>query len=195
MVANAIAIDGSGNAYVAGDGGGPGFPSTPGGLRADAGEGGAAVVKLNPTGSRLAYTALFGGMFGDSAAGIAVDGSGNAVVVGTVDAGGSPTGPAFPTANASQPTRFKGVEGQADGAAAGHGRGLGVRGSPPSGPRRTPGDEGRSPGAGEERNTPIVRPLTPRGAEGQAGTGQPVGRKPQHARPRIPLGPDGRGIE
>lgn len=101
--ANAVAVDAGGNAYVAGDGGGPTFPSTPGGLRADAGMGGATVVKLNPTGSGLVYTALFGGRFGDIANGIAVDAGGNAVVAGTVSGGGSPTGPAFPTVNAFQP--------------------------------------------------------------------------------------------
>src|SRR4051794_24244047 len=83
--------------------GGPSFPATPGGLRADAGMGGAAVVKLNPSGSGLVYTALWGGINADTPGGIAVDSQGNVVVAGTVNGGGSPAGPAFPTVNAFQP--------------------------------------------------------------------------------------------
>jgi hypothetical protein len=61
LVSNGIALDGAGNAYVGGEGGGPGN-----------------VVKLKPDGSGLAYSSLVGG----NVDAIAVDATGDAYVTG-----------------------------------------------------------------------------------------------------------------
>jgi uncharacterized repeat protein (TIGR01451 family) len=94
----ALAIGGDGSAYVAGRGS-TGFPSVnplpPSGDGDDA-----FIAKLNPSGSALAYASLFGGGGTDQANGIAVDGAGNAYVVGM-------TGVVrFPLVHPFQPTGF-----------------------------------------------------------------------------------------
>ncbi|HXT36563.1 MAG TPA: SBBP repeat-containing protein, partial [Chloroflexota bacterium] len=93
---NGIAVDSGGNAYVAGITGSTNFP-TVNALQAHlAGTENAFVSKLNPTGSALLYSTYLGGNSSDSAAGIAVDGSGSAYVIGTTESSN------FPTANALQ---------------------------------------------------------------------------------------------
>jgi hypothetical protein len=80
----AVALDAQGNAYFAGSYWG--FAATPGALQ---GKGEIVVGKLNPAGTKLVYAAQFGGsngVLGDSAAGIAVDSSGNAYIAGATDA-------------------------------------------------------------------------------------------------------------
>ncbi|HKR13626.1 MAG TPA: SBBP repeat-containing protein [Pyrinomonadaceae bacterium] len=79
-IATAIAVDSSGNAYVTG--------STP----ADA-----VIHKLNPTGSDVTFSMRFGGSGEDRANGIALDNSGNIIVVGQT------TSTNFPTINAIKP--------------------------------------------------------------------------------------------
>jgi hypothetical protein len=86
--ARAIAVDASGNAYLTGDTSSPDFPTTPGAWRRTcdnaAGCGNEAfAVKLNATGSALVYGTLIGGSDHDGGIGVAVDASGNAVVVGS----------------------------------------------------------------------------------------------------------------
>src|SRR5262249_56442835 len=77
----AIAVDSSGNAYVAGSTGG-GFP-TQNALQATYGGGtDAFVAKINAAGSALVYSTYLGGTSFDSAYGIAVDSAGNAYVTG-----------------------------------------------------------------------------------------------------------------
>jgi beta-propeller repeat-containing protein len=107
--ASSIAVDAGGNAYVAGSAW-TGFKTTTGAYQTSnkaTGTNGtnAFVVKLNPTGTAALYATFLGGSYnnttgvtnGDSAAGIAVDASGNAYV------GGGALSSDFPlTANAFQ---------------------------------------------------------------------------------------------
>ncbi len=78
-----IAVDSSGNAYVAGWTSSSDFPlksalqGTFGGGNRDA-----FVTKLNPMGTALVYSTYLGGSLDDAAKGIAVDGGGNAYVTG-----------------------------------------------------------------------------------------------------------------
>ncbi len=79
-----IAVDGSGNAYVAGWTASADFPTTPGALQTILrGYSDVFVTKLNATGSALVYSTFLGGSDSENPTGIAVDGSGNAYVTGT----------------------------------------------------------------------------------------------------------------
>jgi hypothetical protein len=94
--ANAIALDGSGNVFVAGTTSSPTFPTTPGAFQRSLGgtngSNDAFVAKFDPTGSSLLYSTLFGGYSADSAKAIAVDSLGNAIVAGEIpDLGGLTT--------------------------------------------------------------------------------------------------------
>ncbi|MGA8150390.1 MAG: choice-of-anchor D domain-containing protein [Terriglobales bacterium] len=89
-VENAIDIDASGDAYVAGTAGAD-FPTTAGAFQYNGeglGQGGVYVTKLNPTATGLVYSAYLGV---GQANGIAVDGSGDAYVAGTVGVEDFPT--------------------------------------------------------------------------------------------------------
>jgi len=81
-----IAVDGVGNAYVAGataSGEGGGFPVTVGpDLTYNDGEYDAFVAKVNPAGTALVYCGYIGGYDSDGGTGIAIDSAGNAYVVG-----------------------------------------------------------------------------------------------------------------
>jgi hypothetical protein len=96
--ASAIAVDTAGNAYITGIAG-TNYPVTGGAYQpALAGFSNAFVTKLNATGSALVYSTYLGGTVDDQGFGIAVDGPGNAYVVGMTNS------PTFPTtANAAQP--------------------------------------------------------------------------------------------
>jgi hypothetical protein len=89
--ANAIAVDASGAAYLAGDTSSTNFPVVIPLQSRNAGRADAFVSKLNPAGSALVYSTYFGGTDVDSALGIALDGSGSAVVVGYSWSGLFPT--------------------------------------------------------------------------------------------------------
>src|SRR5262249_49101075 len=95
--ASAIAVDGAGNAYVAGSTSSTDFPTVSalqGNLR---GLRDAFVTKFNATGSALLYSTYLGGSDEyDGASAIAVDSAGNAYVAG------STRSTDFPTANALQ---------------------------------------------------------------------------------------------
>jgi hypothetical protein len=96
-VATGIAIDPSGNAYVAGFNYQGQFPTTPGASQeATGGSYDAFISKLNPTGSALAYSTYLGGLGDDTAAGIAIDPMGNALVTGSTNS------PNFPLQSAQQ---------------------------------------------------------------------------------------------
>ena len=80
-----IAVDSSGNAYVAGETGSIDFPTMNPIQRALAGAAGdhdAFVTKLNAAGSAPVYSTYLGGGGGDGGRGIAVDSSGNSYVTG-----------------------------------------------------------------------------------------------------------------
>jgi len=79
----AIAVDGSGATYIVGRTYSSGFPTTPGAFdRTHNGGSDAFVVKLNVTGTALAYATFLGGSGNDYGEAIAVDGSGAAYVTG-----------------------------------------------------------------------------------------------------------------
>jgi hypothetical protein len=78
-----IAVDGSGNAYVAGYTGSTDYDVTPGAFQTtNGGNKDVFVTKLNASGSALVYSTYIGGSDDDEGRGIAVDGSGNAYVTG-----------------------------------------------------------------------------------------------------------------
>src|SRR4029079_5847719 len=81
---NAIAVDGSGNAYVTGytDSTESGFPLAAGPDLSFNGSFDAFVAKVNATGTALVYCGYIGGGADDYGQGIAVDSGGNAYVTG-----------------------------------------------------------------------------------------------------------------
>jgi hypothetical protein len=80
---NAIAVDGSGNAYVTGYTNSTNYDVTPGAFQTTMGGGGDVfVTKLNATGTALVYSTYIGGSGNEVGYDIAVDGSGNAYVTG-----------------------------------------------------------------------------------------------------------------
>lgn len=89
-LAEALALDSSGNIYLAGSTTSADFPQVnpiPGACQGTCGTGDgvnpdAVVAKINAGGSALAYSSLFGGSGVDEANGIAVDASGNAFLTG-----------------------------------------------------------------------------------------------------------------
>ena len=97
---NAIAVDGSGNAYVTGLTGSTDFPTASPIQAAHAGgdSNDAFVTKLDPTGSALVYSTYLGGSREDRIFDIAVDTADNAYVTGWTKSTD------FPTANPFQPT-------------------------------------------------------------------------------------------
>jgi predicted DNA repair protein MutK len=91
--ATGIAIDTSGNAYIAGYTSSVAFPVTSGGFQKSYGGGlqDAFVAKLNSNGSGLTYCTYLGGSGNDVANGIAVDAAGEAYIVGYTDSVDFPT--------------------------------------------------------------------------------------------------------
>jgi hypothetical protein len=80
---NAIAVDGSGQAYVTGYTDSPNYDVTTGAFQTtNGGKEDVFVTKLNATGTALLYSTYIGGSYDDVGYGIAVDGSGNAYVTG-----------------------------------------------------------------------------------------------------------------
>jgi uncharacterized protein (TIGR03437 family) len=102
--AHVIAVDSTGNVWVAGQTVSPNFPTTANAIsRTFGGEidvgplrfGDAFVSKLDPTGSHLLYSTYLGGSQADAALGIAVDSTGAAYISGGT---GSPNFPTTPGA-------------------------------------------------------------------------------------------------
>ena len=104
----AIAIDGAGNAYIAGQTKSSDFPTTGGAFdrtfnvdtcpRCGIDQEDAFVTKLNAAGSALVYSTFLGGFQFDDALSIAIDGSGNAYVGGETGSSNFPvTAGAFDT--------------------------------------------------------------------------------------------------
>lgn len=101
-LANSIALDAAGNAYVTGRTSSPDFPTMKPIRPALSGVGDAFVTKLNATGTALIYSTFLGGALDsfpngttapDSGAGIAVDTSGNAYVTGSAGSTDFPVTP------------------------------------------------------------------------------------------------------
>jgi len=84
-VADAIAVDASGNAYVAGATASPDFPVTPGAFQTAnnaSRDGTGFITELNSSGSGLVYSTFLGGSEGASITGLALDSSGDVFVTG-----------------------------------------------------------------------------------------------------------------
>jgi sugar lactone lactonase YvrE len=77
-----VSVDAAGSAYVTGYASSADFPLTAGAVDAAYTNGETFVTKLSPTGSSLVYSTFIGGNDVDTPYSIALDGSGNAVVVG-----------------------------------------------------------------------------------------------------------------
>ena len=111
----AIAVDPSGDAYIAGDTNATDFPTTPGALQTIFGGGGcfndsacgdAFVTKLNSDGCGLVYSTYLGGSDLDFVTGIAVDATGNAYISGITASTNFPTtAGAFQTSNRAAANR------------------------------------------------------------------------------------------
>jgi hypothetical protein len=88
--ANAIAVDATGAAYVAGVTSSTNFPVTSGAFQTSfVGVQDAFVTKVSPTGA-MVYSTYLGGSSFDWASGITIDGSGNAYVAGYTSSAGFP---------------------------------------------------------------------------------------------------------
>ena len=104
-----IAVNASGNAYVAGDANDASFPTTTGAFQTTFGgpggsTGDAFITELNSSGSALLYSTFLGGTDEDNAGTVAIDGAGNAYVTGQTFSTN------FPVKNAFQQT----LKGQAN---------------------------------------------------------------------------------
>ncbi len=94
-----VAVDGAGDTFVTGNTSSANFPTTAGAYQTSLGGSGnikAFVSKLNPAGSNLVYSTYLGGGAGDYGQALAVDGVGNAYVVGTTYSTNFPTTPGAP---------------------------------------------------------------------------------------------------
>ena len=95
----AIAVDASGNSYLAGSTSSANFPTTPGAFQPSRGGAADAVIaKLDPTGSTLLFATYLGGSADDSADSIALDSSGNVIVAGRTGSTNLPVNNAFQAA-------------------------------------------------------------------------------------------------
>jgi hypothetical protein len=101
-----IAVDAAGNAFTLGTPNSGIFATTPGAL--DMGRGRVAVMKLNPQGNQIIYSARFGSSGNENPRDIAIDPAGNAYLTGTTNCGVSPTQCDFPILNAPQPNYVSG---------------------------------------------------------------------------------------
>lgn len=108
-VGRGIALDSSGNAYVAGEAGSSNFPVTSDAIQSAraSSNNDAFVTALNPTGTGLLYSSYLGGTGnvggGDKVFGIALDSNLDVIVVGQTDSSD------FPTKSASQTTHGGGL--------------------------------------------------------------------------------------
>jgi hypothetical protein len=107
--ANAIAVDASGDAFVAGEtASATDFPTTNGALQTKFGGGGldAFAFELNSAGTKLTYSTYLGGNGDDVASGLALDGSENAYIVGSTASTNFPTHNAIQSSIAGQSNGF-----------------------------------------------------------------------------------------
>jgi hypothetical protein len=88
----ALAIDGSGNAYIAGYGTSTDYPTTAGAFDTSYNQGwDVFITKLDASGAALSYSTYLGGATYDEARGITVDGEGSAYVTGHTFSSDYPT--------------------------------------------------------------------------------------------------------
>lgn len=92
-VADGIAVDASGEAYVTGSTASSNFPTTSAYQSSNKGNGDVFITKLNSTGTSLLYSTYLGGGNYDRGNAIAVDGLGNAYVTGTTSSSDFPLTP------------------------------------------------------------------------------------------------------
>ena len=108
--ANGIAVDSSGNAYVAGVTNSLDFPTTTGAIQTafggvgKAGAGDGFLTKIDATGGSLVYSTYLGGSDDDTANAVTVDAAGNAYVTGATSSANFATTP-----GAFQPTIAPGI--------------------------------------------------------------------------------------
>jgi len=93
--AGGIALDGSGNIYIAGTTNSVDFPRQSAMQSANHGWTDAFVMKLNPAGDTLLYGTYLGGGDDDDASGLAVDTDGNAYIIGDTSSNDFPTHNAY----------------------------------------------------------------------------------------------------
>lgn len=94
---DAVALDASGNVYVAGTTSSSDFPTTSAYDATDNGNGDAFVAKLAAADGSHLWVTYLGGTGGDSATDIVVDGDGRAIVVGSTGSNDFPTVSSFDT--------------------------------------------------------------------------------------------------
>lgn len=102
----AIAVDGSGAAYVAGSTQSTDFPTASAYQGTNRGTVDAFVSKLNPSGSAFAYSTYLGGALVDEIWGIALDTTGAAYLVGTTTSNDFPVASAFRATRAGSSDAF-----------------------------------------------------------------------------------------
>lgn len=87
-----IAIDASGDAYIAGKTASPDFPTTVGAFQTVyGGAGDGFITKLNPAGTTLLYSSFVGGSSADAVQAVGVDAAGNAYLTGSTQSSDFPT--------------------------------------------------------------------------------------------------------
>lgn len=98
-----IAVDSTGSAFIAGSTGSTNFPSI-GGYQARGGKLDAFLIKLNPAGSSIVFSSVFGGSEFDGASQVTLDSGGNPIVAGVSNSPDFPRLNSFPgdAANATQ---------------------------------------------------------------------------------------------
>jgi Beta-propeller repeat/Abnormal spindle-like microcephaly-assoc'd, ASPM-SPD-2-Hydin len=101
-----VAVDSSGEVYVAGWTFSPDFPTKNAFQSTSGGNADTFVAKINAAGSALAYSTYLGGTSTDFGRAIAVDSVGNAYVAGFTDSSDFPTKNAFQPANAGSYDAF-----------------------------------------------------------------------------------------
>ena len=113
-VAYGIAVDGSGNAYVAGTTLSTNFPQANAFQNSSGGGGGDAFVsKLNSTGTKLVYSTYLGGNAQDTGFAVAIDAAGDAYVTGQTYSTDFPIYPPAKTTSTSPTPAFQTVYGGA----------------------------------------------------------------------------------
>jgi len=92
---HAVALDGSGNMYVAGKSASANFPVVNPVQASCAGDSDAVVVKLDPSGSSILFSTYLGGSSGDDASGLGVTSDGHVWIAGYTKTNDFPTSNAF----------------------------------------------------------------------------------------------------